>query len=625
MTKNIIDIRALVYRSLQNRNLGRALAQLMVIGNSHTEKIQNLQDTYRTLLSYYIDGTDDPDRSEIVDYLIRETYELTDIICTGYIPSLYCEDDIFKQLALTILYSDSTLAYAHSILDSKDELKGCLAASAILLSCLNVFQEEKLLLLIDYCGSEVNSVMLRALTGVIICLIYHNERLIHYPKVNNRLNILFDNEDNVSLSQTIIKDLIRCTETERISDEINNNILPSISKIAPELDKDKDTDSDNKDIESRIYEINDKLEDMGIADKMRTYAQLQAEGADINISTFRQLKNFPFFSNTENWFMPFYKENANVADIFENTDGKKNMFDLLLKSNTLCDSDKYSLCMNIKSVSSGIRATIFDGFKEESEDLEEHLSEITDFSKDKYVNHYLHDFYRFIKLHKDHRYFKDIFASTLDIHNMAFFRFINPNNDFLPELAAFYLNKQLYGNSLDAYLKLLATDSSNIQYYKAIGNCYIKLKDYSNACVYYKKADIINSDEESVIKKLALCYRKTGNFKEAEKLYTSLSATDDKNLSYLYNLAICQVEKGDYKQALNNLYKLRFMDEDVKLSPEYNLYLGICLWSEGKKKEAVGTLRNYNPLHELEKALKESSYPFSNEEVNFIIDYLRLN
>ncbi len=625
MTRNIIDIRALVYRSLQNKNLGRALAQLMVIGNAHTEKIQNLQDTYRTLLTYYMDGTDDPDRYDVVNYLIRETYELTDIICAGYIPSLYCENDIFRQLALATLYSDETISYGKNILDSKDDIDGCLAASAILLSCLNVFQEEKLLLLIDYCGSDVNNVMLRALTGVILCLIYHNERLIYYPKINNRLNILFDNQDNISLSQVIIKNILRCTETERISDEINNNILPSISKIAPELNKDNDSDGDKKDIESRIYEINDKLEDIGIADKMRTYAQLQADGADINISTFRQLKGFPFFNNTENWFMPFTVDNKDIADIFENKDGKNNMFDLLLKSNTLCDSDKYSLCMNIKSVSSGIRATIFDGFKEESENIEEHLSELTAVSKEKYTNHYLHDFYRFIKLHKDHRYFKDIFASKLDIHNMEFFRFINPNNDFLPELAAFYLSRQLSEESLDAYLRLLATDSTNIQYYKAIGNCYIKLQKYSEALEYWQKADIIESDDETTVKKLAFCNKKLGNYADALKYYSRLIATDNDNIKYLYNAAVCQIGVKNYKDALNNLYKIRFISDDVKLSPDFCFNLGICLWSEGKRKEAVDTLRNYTPLHELEKALKESSYPFTAEEINFIVDYLRLN
>ena len=71
MSKNIIDIRSLVYKSLRSKSLGRALAQLMVLGSSQTDKIANLQATYRTLLNYYMDGTDDPERAEVIDYLTR--------------------------------------------------------------------------------------------------------------------------------------------------------------------------------------------------------------------------------------------------------------------------------------------------------------------------------------------------------------------------------------------------------------------------------------------------------------------------------------------------------------------------------------------------------------------------
>ncbi|MCQ2351765.1 MAG: CDC27 family protein [Paludibacteraceae bacterium] len=625
MSKNIVDIRNLVYKSLRNKSLGRALAQLAVIGNVHLDKIQNLQSTYRTLLNYYMDGAEDPERAEIINYLTKETYELTDEICAGYIPTPYCEYDVFKKLILGIRYDNSTLSFIHEIFTENNEKDCLLACSAITISSLNLFHEEKIEALLEFCKSQHRAVQLRAITGIILSLLYNSERLEYYPQTNNSLNLLFDDEDNVALAQDVVLNILRCTETERISQEISEEIIPNIKKIAPEFDTDKNEDEEKVSPDKKIYEIQDKLEDSGLADKMRTYATLQQEGADINFTTFRQLKAFSFFTCLENWFMPFSKENKDIAELFNTEEGKTSIVEALLSSSTMCDSDKYSLCLNIKSVSVQLRQTLLDNINAENDAMSQAFSDLKDESDSKYINHYLQDIYRFFKLYRDNRYYKDIFAKDLDIHNAGFFRFLNPNNEFLPKLAAFYMSKRLYKESLDAYLKLLASDTSNIQYYKAIGNCHIKLQDYSSACDYYKKADIILSDEESVLKKLALCYRKTGNFKEAEKLYSSLSATDEKNLSYLYNLAICQFEQKDYKQAINNLYKLRFLDEDVKLSPEYNMYLGICLWNEGKKKEAVDALHHYNPLHELEKALKESSYPFSNEEVNFIIDYLRLN
>lgn len=44
-------------------------------------------------------------------------------------------------------------------------------------------------------------------------------------------------------------------------------------------------------------------------------AQLQMEGADIYMATFRQLKHFPFFQKMQNWFLPFSAEHPDVQSV----------------------------------------------------------------------------------------------------------------------------------------------------------------------------------------------------------------------------------------------------------------------------------------------------------------------
>lgn len=623
MSKNIVDIRLLVYKSLRTKALGRALAQLLVIGNKHTDKIQNLQNTYRTLLGYYIDGTEDPERTEVINYLIRETYELTDTICSDYIPVSYCEDDIYKKLFTPLLYDTEHISYASALASGTNDIEGAVAASAVTLSCINVFQEEKLTALIEFCKSPSRITKLRGITGVILTLIYHDERLSYYPAINNSLNLLFDDDENVKLAQAVVLSLLRCTETKRITDDIKESILPNISKIAPDVEKSSDETGENKAPEDKIYEIQDKLEDSGLADKMRSIAQLQQEGADINYSSFSQLKGFSFFSCIENWLMPFFKDNKNIADLFNDSADGISIVSTLLSSSTMCDSDKYSLCLNIKAVSDSLRTTLLSNLNAENEALSG-IGEENE-SDEKAINHYIQDLYRLFKLHRDHRYYKDIFEGDMALHNLRFFRFINPNNTFLPEIASFYYSKQLNNEALDAYQKLLSSDSANLAFIKAIGNCLIRLQNYDTAIEYWTKADIIESGEESTMKRLALCYKKSGNYSEAEKLYSALLESDSENLNYLYSTAICKYMRSDFKGALNILYKMAFLQSDVKNSPEFCFYIGVCLWSEGNKKEAAGYLHHYTPLHELEKALKESPYPFTNEEINFIVDYLRLN
>ena len=116
-----------------------------------------------------------------------------------------------------------------------------------------------------------------------------------------------------------------------------------------------------------------------------------------------------------------------------------------------------------------------------------------------------------------------------------------------------------------------------------------------------------------------------GNYQAAEKYYASLLASDGENIKYLYNIAVCQIWQGKLKPAINNLYKIRFINDDVKESAEYSLYLGICLWKEDKKRDAMECFKRFSPLHELEKALLASPVKISQTETNYIIDYIRLS
>lgn len=46
------------------------------------------------------------------------------------------------------------------------------------------------------------------------------------------------------------------------------------------------------------------FEQSGLGDKIREMNDLQLEGADVYMSTFAQLKGYPFFREPHNWFYP---------------------------------------------------------------------------------------------------------------------------------------------------------------------------------------------------------------------------------------------------------------------------------------------------------------------------------
>jgi len=79
--------------------------------------------------------------------------------------------------------------------------------------------------------------------------------------------------------------------------------------------------------------------------------KLQMEGADVYMQAFSNLKHFDFFRDFENWFMPFHPDHEAVDDIFRDEilgPGTNELAEALYKTPFICNSDKYSLLLNLK-------------------------------------------------------------------------------------------------------------------------------------------------------------------------------------------------------------------------------------------------------------------------------------
>ena len=80
---------------------------------------------------------------------------------------------------------------------------------------------------------------------------------------------------------------------------MRNPRIGNANKIG--FDETEDSDDLNPEWENWI----DKS---GITDKLREMGELQMEGADVYMSTFSQLKQFPFFRQMSHWFYPFDRQ-----------------------------------------------------------------------------------------------------------------------------------------------------------------------------------------------------------------------------------------------------------------------------------------------------------------------------
>ena len=149
---------------------------------------------------------------------------------------------------------------------------------------------------------------------------------------------------------------------------------------------------------------------------MEELTKLQMEGADVYMSAFANIKHFDFFKDFQNWFVPFYPDHETVNEIYKDEilgPGTNELAEALYKTPFICNSDKYSLLLNLKYLPSSQKSMMLKVFRMELEGLQQMNEEETVI--DPYrnfrtnVTQYLQDIYRFFKLSPYRKEFEDLF------------------------------------------------------------------------------------------------------------------------------------------------------------------------------------------------------------------------
>ena len=584
----------------------------------------NLEITYKSILHYTTEGSDDPDRQKVYNHLIQNIYELTDrstdMLLLKYSGEyLYdvkrnvirqnlkldqqrlnnfiqqCEDIKLKslvsdteKLSTDFIQSEATIfnliwvgnhntqetSIIKSIFESGEipDHSKSLFISAILLNLLRIYNLNLILILFDLSTDSVNySIQMKALTALIIILSYYDNRIALYPEITQRLQLLKDNEQLTNFIQTVIIQIIRTKETERISQKLQNEIIPEVVKMQPDL-KDK-LDLDNLTTgnpEDKNPEWTDFFSDSPeLISKLEEISKWQMEGADVFLSTFQMLKHFPFFNHFQNWFNPFYLNHPQVSEAIKESGKlfvKSDLIENISESGFLCNSDKYSLILSIPHMPSFQRDMMGQMFKAELEQMGEiEKDQFTlDPTKKKLVisNQYIQDLYRFFKVHPLKRQFDDIFDWEMDFYNKYFFSQLFSNIEPVRQIGEFFFQKNYINEALELFKKLSLLQPENVELIQKMAYCYQQINDYENALVLYKKADILNPDNKWTLKKIALCHRYQNQTEEALKYYLSVSKIDPDNLHTQASIGGCYLELGNFEEALKYYFKVEYLDSE---------------------------------------------------------------
>ena len=586
----------------------------------YIDRSNELQQNYRYLLQYYVDNVEDPQRKLVYNKLIAHLFVLVNelreellvnnssnyeystkryfqhqpAISTGKLiqslsdfhkgNALLSEspiehtDEIFRlrsnyETTLPLLFSvfwlktaytsdDKTIAQQILSPDYQGDLEKCLLVSAVTLNLWRMFDKNKLFLLFDASQSSDEQISQRAVVGLCFVLAKYNRFLPYFPSIRNRLMLLTDDTQIVEDFKNIIFQIINTSETESIAKKMQDEILPEIANRMPLITNKEDIKNllKSEDWEEENPQWMDFLEQNGISDKLQELTELQMEGADIYMNTFSMLKNYPFFSEISNWFLPFDTNHSQIRKLFTVKDKNPSMTMTFASNSAMCNSDKYSLSLCVLQMPEQQRELITSSLNMENEQMEELSKEealLTPERRRKNISkQYLQDLYRFFKLNTNCADFSNMFASSLFMHHSYLFDILSANSDIKKTVAEYYFHKKLYEQALELFPDILKETEPTASLYQKIGYAYQKTSQIEKALDAYLKADIIQPDENWTIRKIALCYRMLGNFEKALENYLHVDFLQPNKAANQMNIARCYIELKKYKEAFAIYHKL---------------------------------------------------------------------
>ncbi len=616
-----------------------------------TDQQLDLEQNYRFMLKYTVEGITDPERQKIYQHILVSTFELADL-CADSLKMKFSSSlefqkkrgfarmsidnisDYFATLESFHLENELRSLIEDNSIDKKREHEEtnhyqklinlfyhywfrnrlteseCVSfnnyirndhipvheraflVTAITLSQLLFFDEQKLELLFEGYESDQDEVNQRALTGLLLSLYLYDKRIFLFPAITSRLKLLYEKNSFKRHLEKILLQLIGSKETEKIQKKLQDEILPEMMKLSPNLRNKLSLEALLGDAlnEDKNPEWRDIMKDSpGLMDKMEELSEMQMKGADIFMTSFSNLKNFPFFNELTNWFIPFYPNHPELirsSSLEDDADNRK-LYDLLMKTPVLCNSDKYSFCFSMQTIPAEYKKMMFDTLSAEFDQLIESESENDLISRDQKAEaisgQYIRDIYRFYKLHPQREGFENIFSWSFDFHNKnVFLDLLNEDLQLLRNIAEFYFAKNYYHEASEIYEKLLQ-NSEEAEIIQKLAFCFQKLDNYELALSYYLKADLYDQNRAWNLKKIALCYRHLKKPHLALEYYLQTVALEPENLGVHISIGHCRMELKQYDEALKSYFKVEYLSPGNK---KIWRPIGWCSLLLGKKKQS---------------------------------------
>lgn len=648
-----------ISRSLSRRMLGHALAMMRNVvqkmNNGALEsRVADLQQTYRYMVDFFLSGNDDPHRTDQLDAMIKQAYELLDDIHLQYrkenhpdyellamkreapyaLPvyvdkqSTENADPSFRAMWLGPIDYDHLHLLQELVADPEMEEEAFLAISGLTLSLLRCFSEKGVLALLDAIrDTNVVGVNERAWVGVVLLLLYYDERLRFFPEILSSVQDLLIDEVQLYCAQSAMVSIVRTLGVEwanQAYDNLQKNIAPLLSNLKPNPKGEQQVVS--------MDELDDFSAQLGadfqelLQENQRELIKLNEQHLDTHFAMFKEMYNSPFFSEPYHWWLPF------DPDFLPEDQQRLTAIFRMLPMQDLCDSDRFAFLttmgrigvINGQSVQDMLK-TMEDQVPEEQPESfqpeegqmtasrEEFLHEV-----DMIIQDYVRQAYRFFKLNPwkltdpfealdclpQSTVFRMLFSTAQQkkevadilLHCRAYelaglvFHQVEttlPTQENIARLGLCMQKVGEYEEALELYHRAEQEGSSE-WLYRQIVYCYNELEQYDESLQYLDRLLTLKPDSELYIFEKAKCLRELELFAEALDLLYQLDLKNPDKPSVCRAIVVCSIHTGDYAAALR--YFNRINDKQQTTNQDW-INAGHIHFLQGNRMEAYQAYR----------------------------------
>lgn len=438
-----------------------------------------------------------------------------------------------------------------------------IAVSALTLGLMEWYDATRMRLLMDAYASADDAASVRALCGLLMAMWLYRGRTFDRA-LRQRFDALREMPSWASDVRMATMQFIRARDTERLTRKFNDELLPEMLKLRPELEKlqRKPLDPDSALIEENP-EWGELLEKSGLADRLKEMQEIQEEGGDVMMATFSRLKTFPFFHDVANWFMPFHTSHSVLQA--PGTASFAPLIELMGNTGAFCDSDKFSVALSMSQIPVSQREMMESQLRMQAEQFEQIQAagmNTAPATRDRLTTDYVRNLYRFFKLFRRKVEFKDPFALGLNIPALPELREIFDDADTLRLIGEFYFRRRYFEDAFDVFSRLDLLTAPEAELYQKMGYCRQALGDMGEALRYYEQSEMLNPRSRWTHRRLASCQRALGNYEAALRHYRWLAEGKPDDVNLTLSIGLCLVKLRRYDEALRELFKAEYLGTD---------------------------------------------------------------